>query len=386
MIKRDLQQSLLTLAKQFPIVTITGPRQSGKTTLAKATFPKKPYVNLELIDVRNYAITDPRGFLSQFPNGAVLDEIQKAPDILSYIQGIVDEHNIKGEFILTGSHQLELHQAITQSLAGRTALLTLLPLSINELDNSNIDFTLDEYLITGFFPRIYNDKLEPNATYRSYVQTYIEKDVRQIINVKDLDMFQRFLKLCAGRIGSILNMDSLSNDLGISGPTIKHWFSTLQASFITFKLQPYFENFGKRIIKSPKIYFTDVGLACYLLDIENITQLKRDPLRGFLVENLVILELMKSRLNHGNEPNLYYYRDSKNNEIDLIYKTGSEIVPIEIKAGETFNTDYLKGLQFLSKLIPNRISESFLVYAGTNEFKINNTQVLNFKNAPKVIK
>lgn len=386
-IKRELRQKLEELAKDYPVVTITGPRQSGKTTLAKQVFPKKPYVNLETDVARMLALSDPHGFFSEYPHGCILDEIQKAPQLLSYIQELVDKNsqNIKGQFILIGSHQLELHQAITQSSAGRTALLVLMPLNISELLAENIDLPLDEYLLRGFFPRIYKDNLDATTYYRNYVQTYLERDVRQLINVKDLNTFQRFLKLCVGRVGQVMNMHSLSNDVGVSAPTISQWLSVLKASFVIFELQPYFENFGKRVIKSPKIYFTDVGLATYLLDIENITQLKRDPLRGFLVENLVVLELLKARMNNGFEPHLYYYRDNHNHEVDVIFKSADKLVPIEVKAAATFHQDFLKGLNFFSDLVKTRCHKKFLIYSGEHEQNIGTTKILNYKNTAKLL-
>ena len=340
MINRSLKNQIIKLAESYPVVAILGPRQAGKTTLIRQTFPEKDYVNLEFPDVRLLAATDPRRFLENYPNGAILDEVQRVPELLSYIQGIVDEKNEPGLFFLTGSHQLELHGALIQSLAGRIGLLTLLPFSIHELSEAGIELTLNEYLLTGFLPRIYDKHIEPTTFYRDYLKTYVERDVRQLINIKDLTTFQRFLKLCAGRVGSVLNMNNIANEIGISNHTIKHWLSILEASFIIFMLPPYFENFGKRIIKSPKLYFYDVGLASYLLNIENIQQVDRDPLRGNLVENLIIVELYKFRNNAGKEPNLYYYRDSQKNEVDVIYKEANDLIPIEIKSSQTMHPDF----------------------------------------------
>ena len=269
---REISHEILNAAKTYPVVTLTGPRQSGKTTLVKRLFPEKAYVNLEAPDIREFAISDARGFLNQFPHGGIFDEIQRVPQLLSYIQVIVDENKEYGKFILTGSHQLALHQAISQSLAGRTAILNLFPATISELRAIGINYSADEYLFNGFFPRIYADTLEPGKAYRNYYQTYIERDVRQIINIQDLSLFQKFIKLCAGRIGSILNKESLGNEVGVSQQTITQWLSILEASFIIFLLPPYFENFGKRVIKSSKLYFTDVGLASYILGIEQINQ------------------------------------------------------------------------------------------------------------------
>ncbi len=383
LIERDLGEELVLMANSYPVVTVLGPRQSGKTTLVKALFPTKPYISLENLDDRSFAENDPRSFLEKFPDGAILDEIQRLPMLLSYIQGIVDNSNRKGLFILTGSHQLELHESISQSLAGRTAILKLLPLSYTELKSQNITNSLDGYMLQGMYPRIYKDNINPTKFYRDYIQTYIERDVRKMLNIKDLSLFQHFLKLCAGRIGQIFNSSSLGNELGISHNTVQNWLSILEASFIIFRLQPYFENFGKRLIKSPKIYFNDVGLASYLLDITSKEQLSRDPLRGNLVENFVISEFLKQRLNHGYEPGMYFYRESNLNEVDLIFKLGNNLIPIEIKASKTFNTDFLKGLKYFKSIVDKRCPLGFVIYAGEQEQKIDIFQVFNYQNIDK---
>ncbi len=382
---REMKGELLSAAGQYPVVTITGPRQAGKTTLVKNVYPNKTYINLEAPDIRAAAEDDPRGFLDKLPQGGILDEIQRVPSLLSYIQVIVDEHKKPGLFILTGSHQLALHEAITQSLAGRTAILNLLPLTISELAKAGMDLTLDQYLLNGFMPRVYADKLDPTKAYRNYLQTYIERDVRQILHIRDLKQFQHFIKLCAGRIGSVLNKESLGNELGLSSNTITQWLSVLEASFIILQVTPYFENFGKRIIKSPKIFFTDVGLAVYLLGVENLEQLSRDPLRGFLVENLVVLELVKTRLNKGFEPQLYFYRDNHQNEVDIIFKQSSELIPIEIKSSQTYHPDFLRGIKFYESIAINKVKKGYLVYAGAHEQKIGNIKVINYKNAHEIV-
>jgi predicted AAA+ superfamily ATPase len=351
----------------------------------RKAFPSKTYVNLEEPDTRSFAETDPRGFLNTLPKGGILDEIQRAPELLSYIQVRVDDNNTPGQFILTGSHQLALHQAISQSLAGRTAILNLLPLTIHELSRAGINLSLDEYLLNGFLPRIYADEMNPTKAYRGYLQTYIERDVRQILHVRDLRLFQNFIKLCAGRVGSVLNKESLGNDLGISAKTINEWLSVLEASFIIVQVSPYYENFGKRIIKAPKLFFTDVGLVTYLLGIENLSQLKRDPLRGFLVENLVTLEMMKTRLNKGLEPQLFYYRDNHQNEVDVIYKQSNKLVPIEIKSSETFSTGFLKNLNYYESIADDRVDHGYLVYAGEHEQTLGNIRVINYKNSYKIV-
>lgn len=381
MFKRELESELQSLADDYPIVTVLGPRQSGKTTLVRHVFSHKPYVNLEDPETRDLATTDPRRFLERYLEGAVFDEIQRVPSLLSYIQPIVDEKGEKGLFILTGSHQLELHQAISQSLAGRTALLTLLPMSLDEISKASIDLSLDEALIKGGYPRIHKDGLDPTKAYRNYFQTYVERDLRQLINVKDLVQFERFVRICAGRIGQILNLEEVGGEVGISSHTVKEWISMLEASFIVFRLQPYFENFGKRIIKSPKLFFTDVGLASYLLGIENEMQMSRDPLHGHLVENLVILELLKGRLNQGLDPQLYYYRDVQKNEVDVVFKEGHLLVPIEIKSSKTYNGVFLKKLKFFQTLVGERAPKGYLIYAGEQEQMVGSIQLLNYRKA-----
>lgn len=385
MFQRKILSELQGLANQYPVVTVVGPRQSGKTTLVRHAFPNKPYVNLEELDTRGLAISDPRGFLDLYPEGAILDEIQRAPQLLSYIQVRVDQNESKGMYFLTGSHQLELHQAITQSLAGRTALLTLLPMSLEELRLANINLSLDELFLLGGYPRIHKDKLDPTKAYRNYFQTYIERDVRQLVNVKDLMQFERFIRICAGRIGQVINLEGIGGEVGVSSHTVKEWISILEASFIIFRLQPYFENFGKRVIKSPKLFFTDIGLATYLLEIENAIQISRDPLRGNLMENFVILELLKWRLNQGLDPHLYYYRDVQKNEIDVIFKSGNNLTPIEIKSSKTFNSEFLNKVQFFQKLVQKRSPKGYVIYAGEQEQTIHSICLLNYINATKAI-
>lgn len=385
MFNRSILTELEALAKDYPVITITGPRQSGKTTLVKYAFPNKPYVNLEALDTRDFALSDPRGFLEGYPQGAILDEIQQAPQLLSYIQVIVDEKSLKGMFILTGSHQIELHQAISQSLAGRTALLNLLPMSLAELSETEIELSLDEALIKGGYPRIYKDQLDPTKAYRNYFQTYIERDLRQIVHIKNLNQFQKFVRLCAGRIGQLLNLTSLGNDVGVSSNTIKEWISLLEASFVITLLHPYHENFGKRLIKSPKLYFTDVGLASYLLGIKDTLQLSRDPLRGALVENLIVIELIKSRFNQGLDPQLYYYRDVQGHEVDLIFQSSRELIPIEIKSAKTFNNEFLKNLDFFQKLVSTRCPKGFLIYTGLQEQSIGTFKILNYMHSAQAL-
>lgn len=377
---REMASELLEMSKAYPVVTLLGPRQSGKTTLSRALFPEKPYVTLEDMDERRFAENDPKGFLARFSDGAIFDEIQRVPELISFIQGVVDKIDKKGFFILTGSHQLALHESVSQSLAGRTAILKLLPFDINEIAGITRQFSLDEYIYHGMYPRIYKDNLQPTKFYRDYVQTYLERDVRQMVNVKDLALFQQFLKLCAGRTGQIFNGHNLSNELGISYHTVSNWLSVLEASFVVFRLQPYFENFGKRIIKSPKIYFTDVGLATYLLDITTVAQISRDPLRGSLVENLVVSEFIKNRLNKGFEPSFYFYRDSNQNEVDMIFKDGNDLIPIEIKTSQTFHPQFLKGLDYFKALTKERCKRGILIYSGEQEQRLHDFFIYNFRH------
>jgi predicted AAA+ superfamily ATPase len=377
LVNRSIEPVLQTLANQYPVVTITGPRQSGKTTLCRKVFPDKPYANLESPDIRQFAIDDPRAFLAQYPDGAVLDEIQRAPDLASYIQPMVDEAGKEGIFILTGSQQFEVSNTINQSLAGRTALVKLLPFALDEIQTAFSLPNINHLLVRGFYPRIWEKNLNPTQALGDYFETYIERDLRQLITIKDLNLFQRFIQLCAGRVGQLINVNSLGNDAGVSHTTAKNWLSILEASYILFLLQPYHRNISKRLVKSPKLYFYDVGLAAFLLGIENAKQLSRDPLRGSLFENLVIAEALKYRFNQGKRSNLYFYRDSKGNEVDLILTNEPDLFPIEIKAGMTITRDYFKGLNHFAKLFPGSIPKgSGLVYGGETEQQRSNVSIV----------
>ncbi|MCB4205449.1 ATP-binding protein [Deferribacterales bacterium Es71-Z0220] len=364
MIKRNIEPALKNLSKQYPVVTITGPRQSGKTTLCKNSFPDYKYVNLEALDTRNFAISDPRGFLAQYNNHVILDEIQRAPELLSYIQEIVDDKNDPGQFIITGSQQFEVMSNITQTLAGRTAILRLLPFSISEIKGYYDVSSIDKLILSGFYPRIYDRALNPTQALGDYLVTYIERDLRQIINIKDLSLFEKFLRLCAGRIGQILNLNSLASDVGVSHTTIRSWITLLEASYVVFLLPPWFGNVSKRLIKSPKLYFYDVGLASYLLGLENENQVSRDPLKGNLFKNLVLMEILKYKFNKGKRSNLYIYRDSKGNEIDIIYEMGRDVYPIEVKAGATVANEFFKNIRKFFKIYPHTPYGGGLVYGG----------------------
>lgn len=384
-IDRHIERTVRSVATQYPIVTITGPRQSGKTTLVKKLFPEKHYVNLENPDQREIATQDPRAFLGNLSGGAILDEIQRAPELLSYLQQIVDDKQENGLFILTGSNQFSLLRNITQSLAGRTVLLKLLPFSIDEISKQTQNFSADDYLFQGFYPGIYRENRNPTIAYRSYYETYIERDLRQLSQIKDIALFQRFVRLCAGRIGSVFNASNLSNEVGVSVPTIKSWLSIMTASYVVMTLPPFFENISKRLIKSSKLYFYDVGLAAYLLGIEQTQQISRDPLRGALFENMVLMELVKARFNRGLDPNLYFFRDSHQNEVDVVFKSGSSLVPIEIKSAQTYHSDFLKGLTYFEGLFPDRINQRFLIYDGQFEQQIKRIKIQNFRNSGKIL-
>ncbi|MFP4532199.1 MAG: ATP-binding protein [Desulfobacterales bacterium] len=385
LIPRTIETVLQRLAGQYPVITMTGPRQSGKTTLCRTAFAYKPYVNLEAPDIRQFARDDPRGFLAQYPDGAVLDEIQRAPDLVSYIQPLVDEDQREGRFIMTGSQQFEVSDTVNQSLAGRTALVKLLPFSLEELQSAIKLPDIDSLILHGFYPRIWDKQLDPTQALGDYFETYIERDLRQLATIKDLNLFERFIRLCAGRIGQLLNLSSLANDAGVSHTTAGNWISILEASYILFLLPPYHRNISKRLVKSPKLYFYDVGLAAFLLGIENARQISRDPLRGNLFENMVIVEALKSRLHHGKRSNLYFYRDSKGNEVDLLFANGPEIFPIEIKAGMTITREYFKGLNHIARVFPDDIPRGMgLVYAGGQPQRRTGVSVVPFFHLPEL--
>ncbi len=377
MITREITKELIESSNEYPVVTVLGPRQSGKTTLVKMTFPDKPYYSFEDPDIRMAAQADPRSFLNNLPEGAILDEIQNLPELLSYIQGIVDSTRIKGMFIITGSHQPQLHQTVSQTLAGRTSVLTLLPLSTAELSCFQKNLSPFEMIYQGAFPRVYNESLKPDRFYNGYVQTYVERDVRALINLKDLRLFQQFLLLLAGRVGQIINFSSISNDIGVSSTTIKSWLSVLKASFVIFELPPFFQNIGKRVVKSPKLYFTDTGLASFLLGLESPSQVERDPLRGGLYENLVILEILKKYHNKGKRPDIFFYRDTHGNEVDLIIRKNRMLIPIEIKSAATFTKDFLLGIDRFSNTAGDMVEGGYVFYNGNEDFVIKEKKIIN---------
>lgn len=378
LIKREIKKELNILLREYPVVSILGPRQSGKTTLSKM-LKKYKYCNLENPENRNIAIDDPKSFFDQFRPPVIFDEVQRVPTLLSYIQDIVDKTNKNGQFVLTGSHHTELSAATSQSLAGRVGIINLLPFSIAELTTAGIEYeNFHDYAHKGFLPRVYK-KQRPTTAYSNYYQTYIERDVRQLVTLKDNKSFEKFMKLLAGRVGQVINYESLSNDTGVSAKTIKNWLSVLEASFIIYKLCPYFENFGKRVIKSPKYYFTEIGLLTFLLGITEPNQVVRDPLVGNIFENLMVIECLKSQLNKGKLPDLYFFRDSSSTEIDLIHKDGSHLKCFEIKSSSTYNSDMLKNIEKI-KNINRRIKKTYLIYNGKNRKLSSGTQLVNFKN------
>jgi predicted AAA+ superfamily ATPase len=380
MIYRTITKELLTQLREYPVVTVIGPRQAGKTTLVRNVLPDYSYVSLEDPDNRQLANDDPKAFLKRYSGKTIFDEVQRTPHLLSYLQGIVDEEGTNGRFVLTGSHQLELRAAITQSLAGRTGILHLLPLSIGELHDAKISFDdFESYIVQGFLPRVYDQHQRPRTAYANYYQTYVEKDVRQLIQLKDVSLFEKFIKLLAGRVGQIINYQSLSNDVGVGAPTIKQWLSILEASFIIFKLPPYYKNFGKRVIKSPKYYFTEIGLLAYLLGIEKNTQVSRDPLVGNIFENLAVIEVLKSRYNQGRNAELYYFRDSNGNEIDLLCKTGDGLVGVEIKSASTWNNSFSKSLTNFSES-NEKLAGRIVVYSGSRIDLSSGVQVRSYKD------
>ena len=369
MIKREAEISLLNLAKQYKSVAVVGPRQSGKTTLVKAVFPKKPYVNLENLDHRKFASEDTKGFLSGYPNGAVFDEVQRVPELFSYLQQVLDESEKPGKFILTGSNNFLLQENISQSLAGRIGLLTLLPFSIQEV-MVNKSTSINELIFKGLYPPLYDKKFNTSTWYANYITTYVERDVRLIKNITNFSAFERFIKLCAGRCGQLLNMHNLAIEAGVDAKTISSWLGVLEMSYIIFKLYPLHKNFNKRIVKMPKIYFYDTGLAVSLLGIEKPEQLIVHPFRGSLFENLIVVELLKQRFNRGLKSNLSFWRDNVGNEIDLILQSGNVLIPVEIKAGQTITSEYFKGLQFWEKINPG--SKGNIIYAGQDRQKRSN--------------
>lgn len=379
-IKRKIESTILEAAKYFPVITVTGPRQSGKTTMLKHIFPHLHYYSLEDLDTRSFAMEDPVRFLHLHEDGMILDEVHNYPELLSYIQGIVDEQPQK-KFVLSGSSNFALLKKVSQSLAGRSGVFELMPLSIEEV-KGQIEYVddADQLLYQGLYPAVCSCKNIPKFLYPSYVKTYLERDVRDLLNVKDMRLFNMFLKLCAGRIGSVFNASEIAGEIGVSSKTIQAWVSILQASYVVYLLPPYFENSRKRLTKSPKMYFCDTGLACTLLGIESAEQLAFDKMRGHLFENLIVVELLKRRLNEGKESNLYFYRDSNQNEVDILVNNGSSLDAIEVKSAMTYNPSFEKALLKVNEWVNPPVGKRTIIYAGTLEDDKGDIRLLNYRN------
>lgn len=379
-IKRKIESTILEAAKYFPVITVTGPRQSGKTTMLKQIFPHLHYYSLEDLDTRSFAMEDPVRFLHLHEDGMILDEVHNYPELLSYIQGIVDEQPHK-KFVLSGSSNFALLKKVSQSLAGRSGVFELMPLSIEEV-KGQIEYVddADQLLYQGLYPAVCSCKNIPKFLYPSYVKTYLERDVRDLLNVKDMRLFNMFLKLCAGRIGSVFNASEIAGEIGVSSKTIQAWVSILQASYVVYLLPPYFENSRKRLTKSPKMYFCDTGLACTLLGIESAEQLAFDKMRGHLFENLIVVELLKRRLNEGKESNLYFYRDSNQNEVDILVNNGSSLDAIEVNSAMTYNPSFEKALLKVNEWVNPPVGKRTIIYAGTLEDDKGDIRLLNYRN------
>ncbi|MBU1071548.1 ATP-binding protein [Patescibacteria group bacterium] len=383
MIKRAIVPRLKKIAREYGVVSVTGPRQSGKTTLVRDIFPRHRYVNLEFLADLETIKEDPAGFIDSIENGVIIDEIQRFPDLLSYIQVSIDSKYKAGKFIITGSQNLLLSEKISQSLAGRVGILKLLPLTIDELKEAGLlQPTYLETILTGFYPGIYDKKRTANIYYSNYLNTYVERDVRNIKNIGDLSAFNRFLQLLAGRVGQLVNLSELGGLIGVNYKTIDSWLSVLEASYVIFKLEPYYKNFGKRIIKSSKVYFTDVGLAAYLLRLDSVNELRNHFSLGGLFENMIILDIYKRKLNSLSTSKFYYFRDSKGVEIDLLIDKGGELLPIEIKASATFNGTYMENIKYFNELSGN--NSGYLIYTGRENNSIRNFKILNYKDTKSI--
>ncbi|MEH6998140.1 MAG: ATP-binding protein [Limnobacter sp.] len=380
-IPRLASSAVQRLAKGFPVVAITGPRQSGKTTLTRQLFPGKPYVSLENPEQRLFASEDPKRFLAQFADGAVIDEVQRVPALLSWLQGLVDERQRMGDFILTGSQQFDLVRHITQSLAGRVGRVELLPLQGLELRQAGqLPSSLDEMMVKGHYPALYSRELLPQDWFANYVATYVERDVRQLLQIKDLQLFQRFLRLAAARSGQLLNLSALGADAGVSAVTAREWIGVLEASYLVMRLQPYFENFGKRLVKTPKLYFLDTGLLCWLLGIHSAAVLSTHPLRGQIFETMMVVEAYKAALNKGRQAAIYFWRDSAGQEVDLLAQRDGVFESYEIKSGATFSPDWFKQLTQFEKLNPQAV-RSTVIYGGEESSSRSQGEVLAWTDA-----
>ena len=373
-IERALTKELLLSAKEYPIVSILGPRQSGKTTIAQKAFPQKQYVSLENLDARNFAENDPNNFIKTYSDGAIIDEVQRVPSLLSYLQTEVDKQHNPGRFILTGSNQYMLQEKITQSLAGRVSILRLLPLSISELHRIGKKFSLNEIMFKGLYPKLYSENIRIKNWYDNYIETYVDKDVRLIKNIENLSQFNLFLKMLAARVGQLVNLASIGNDCGVAQNTIKSWISILESSFIIKLLYPHFKNYNKRLVKTPKIYFLDTGLLCRLLGITNNNELATHTLRGGIFESFIFSEIEKKYYNAGEKSQLYFWRDKNGHEIDFLIDA-QQIKLVEVKSSATINGDYFKGINYYQK-ISQELIKSFLIYSGEEKQYRENTTAL----------
>jgi len=384
MVKRTVEKLLKAYSKQFRSLAVVGPRQSGKTTLVRKVFPRKPYVSLENPDERLSAVNDPRAFLKRFPNGAIIDEAQRAPELFSYLQQILDETKKDGLFILTGSNNFLLQQSINQTLAGRIGYIDLLPLTVDEIGSfESGKLSTNELILNGCYPELYDKKRKPEVWYPAYIRTYVERDVKQLRNIDNTLLFNKFLQLCAGRVGQQLNVSGLSVECGIDVKTVNAWLGILESSYIIFLLPPYYKNFNKRVVKSPKLYFTDTGLACSLLGIRRSAELANSHFRGALFENYVVAELMKQKFNSGSSTNLYYWRDNKGIEVDVLLDQGQKITPIEIKSAQTFQEDYIKPMKQWNKF--SEQSGGIFLYDGELEYKRKDEIVIkNWRSINKI--
>ena len=383
MIKREMAAKARELWSKYPVLTLTGPRQSGKTTLARSVFPDAEYVNLEDPEMHALALSDMREFLRRHPAPAVFDEVQYVPELLRYVQAAVDEARSPAQYVLTGSHQPALRAAIGESLAGRTGLLELMPLTIGELAAVGVEKSRDEWIFEGFMPRLYDSALLPTELYLDYFRTYVERDVRQLANLRRLAAFETFVRLLAGRVGQVLNVNALSDDAGVSVPTVKEWLSVMEASYVIYVMRPYYRNFGKRFIKSPKVYFTETGLASYLLGIRSPEQVANHPLMGNLFENMAVMEILKRRLNRGDEPDMYFMRMSSGLEADIVVENGGRLDLYEVKASSTFRPDMTANLRRMAEFIPD-VGRLALVYSGRASGIQDGVDTVNFADVGEV--
>ena len=386
MIRREIEDILKKYADQFKAVVITGPRQSGKTTLAKMVFPDKEYVSLETPDYRAMALNDPRRFLDQYPKGCILDEAQRVPELFSYLQGRLDASPDAGQFIITGSQQFGMMQEVTQSLAGRVGLLSLMPFSAIELKRGGYDsYSVDAAIFNGSYPPVYDQNIDVVSWMDSYIDTYVERDVRQLINIRDLNRFDQFVRLCARNIGQLFNASRLGTDCGINHGTVSNWLSILDTSYITFQLQPHHRNYRKRLVKTPKVYFWDTGLACRLLGIEKPEQLALHPARGHLFENWVVVELLKARYNAGLRNNLFFWRNNVGLEVDIILEKANKLIPIEVKSGSTISLNWFDSIEKWMCLAGSDVADAYLVYGGTKSFEQRSLSILSWQDIKRIV-